>query len=47
MIFIRHTQRSSMLFSRRATTTTACIATNHAKRDHNYLMRDYHNNVKK
>ena len=46
MIFIRHTQRSSMLFSRRATTTTACIATNHAKRDHNYLMRDYGSNVR-
>ena len=33
--------------SRRATTTTACIATNHTKRDHNYLMRDYGSNVKK
>ena len=26
---------------------SACIATNHAKRDHNYLMRDYGSNVKK
>ena len=33
--------------SRRATTATACIATNHTKRDHNYLMRDYGSNVKK
>jgi hypothetical protein len=47
MIFIRHTAQLDAVLTPSDHHHSACIATNHAKRDHNYLMRDYGSNVKK